>query len=190
MTISTNGLLDKMWTKSISQLRSNLIKVKCLVPTNVFIRDLNRTFRYQVEETVSAAEYHSSQELQIAIRKNLIQAFGSSEQQSFKATSTQTFNIDRELLKSVFSEVATEMVQQILKNLPVQISTQEVVAPLQYQVEKKLQAVDIEEETFVKMEADDDNNVQTNLNAQVEHTSVTTKKVLSSLAKIKEMRNK
>jgi len=181
--MTTNGILNKMWTKSISQIRSNLIKVKCMVPTNIYIRDLNRTFLYNIEETVSAAEYHVSSELQTAIRKRLVVVVGS-EQQSFKTTPTQNINIDKNMLKDVVSEVASELLQQILKGLP-QMTLQDT--PLQLQVEKKLQAVEIEEETFVKMQEKIDENINANL-TQVEHKSVTTEKVLSSLAKMKNLK--
>jgi len=192
----TQALLAKMWTKSIHQMRNNVIRIKCLTPNNIYIRDLNRTFLYNVEEVLTEREYYSSKELQIAVQRKQVVLSGLSDatQQAKIQTQQQPFQLDREMLKGIVSEVADELLGKILQSLPqaqVQhVTVQQITEPMQQMVERKIQAVDIEEETFVRMTSDETESTNTNLNAQVEQRSLVTEQVLSSLAKMKAMKKK
>lgn len=194
----TDALLNKMWSQSINHMRGNIIKIKCLSPGTLYIRDLNRTFTYGTEETVTIGEYHSSKELQGAITKNLLIVSKDQNlpnQPIIKNKPIQTI-IDQDMLRNMVTEVASELVQQILQQLP--ISTQpQVVQQIQQiqqvipqQIEKKLQAVEIEEEHFVRMNSESETETSSNLSSQVDKKSVATEQVLSSLAKLKALKNK
>ena len=112
----TQALLAKMWTKSIHQMRNNVIRIKCLTPNNIYIRDLNRTFLYNVEEVLTEREYYSSKELQIAVQRKQVVLSGISDttQQTKIQTQQQPFQLDREMLKGIVSEVADELLGKIL----------------------------------------------------------------------------
>ena len=194
----TDRLLNRMWSQSINQMRSNIIKVKCLSPNSLYFRDINRTFKSGVEESITAGEFHSSKELQNAIQKKVLVVTGRENEinQGLKPTlQPQQTSIDKDVLRDMVREVASEMVSQILNQLPQTVVQQVTIyknltSNIQDVVEKKLQAVDIEEETFVKMQNSDEEVINTNLSTQAETTSVATEQVLSSLARIKAMRKK
>jgi hypothetical protein len=195
----TDRILNRMWSQSINQMRSNIIKVKCLSPTPLYFRDINRTFKSGVEENITAGEFHSSKELQNAIQKRILVVTGRENEviKNIKNTIQPQQTIDKDLLRDMVKEVASEMVSQILNQLPQTIVQQVTVDKnitnnIQNIVENKLQSVDIEEDTFVKMQNSnlDEESINTNLSAQAESKSMATEQVLSSLARIKAMKKK
>lgn len=186
----TDALLSKMWSQSVNQLRGNTIRVKCLSPVTLYIRELNKTFTFGSEQTITVAEYNSSKELQGAISKNLLIITKDNVQDIPKQTPLQKPThalIDQDMLRSMVTEVASEMVQQILQKLPVSTQTQIIqqIQAVPQSVEQKLQAVEIEEEHFIKMNDEPDVESNSNLSSQVEKKSMATTQVLSSLAKLK-----
>jgi len=192
----TDALLSKMWSQSVNQLRGNTIRVKCLSPHTLYIRELNKTFTFGTEQTITVAEYNSSKELQGAISKSLlIITKDNVVQDNTPKTPTQKPThalIDQDMLRSMVTEVASEMVQQILQKLPVSTQTQIIqqIQAVPQNVEQKLQAVEIEEEHFIKMNDEPDVESNSNLSSQVEKKSMATTQVLSSLAKLKALKNK
>jgi len=191
----TDALLSKMWSQSVNQLRGNTIRVKCLSPHTLYIRELNKTFTFGTEQTITVAEYNSSKELQGAISKNLLIITKDNVQNTPKTTPSQKPThalIDQDMLRSMVTEVASEMVQQILQKLPVSTQTQIIqqIQAVPQNVEQKLQAVEIEEEHFIKMNDEPDVESNSNLSSQVEKKSMATTQVLSSLAKLKALKNK
>ena len=192
----TDALLSKMWSQSVNQLRGNTIRVKCLSPHTLYIRELNKTFTFGTEQTITVAEYNSSKELQGAISKSLlIITKDNVVQDNTPKTPTQKPThalIDQDMLRSMVTEVASEMVQQILQKLPVSTQTQIIqqIQAVPQSVEQKLQAVEIEEEHFIKMNDEPDVESNSNLSSQVEKKSMATTQVLSSLAKLKALKNK
>ena len=192
----TDALLSKMWSQSVNQLRGNTIRVKCLSPHTLCIRELNKTFTFGTEQTITVAEYNSSKELQGAISKSLlIITKDNVVQDNTPKTPTQKPThalIDQDMLRSMVTEVASEMVQQILQKLPVSTQTQIIqqIQAVPQNVEQKLQAVEIEEEHFIKMNDEPDVESNSNLSSQVEKKSMATTQVLSSLAKLKALKNK
>lgn len=190
----TDALLSKMWSQSVNNMRGNTIKVKCLSSGTLYIRELNKTFTFGTEHTITTGEYYSSKELQGAIRNNLLVISQDNNVQNQPVQKPQKpvhSLIDQDMLRNMVTEVASELVQQILQKLPASTQTQ-VIQHIQQeapqQIQQKMQAVDIEEEHFVRMNNDDSVSDGSNLTNQIEKKSMATTQVLSSLAKLKEMR--
>jgi len=206
-----NRLMGHMWNRSVQQMRrDDDMRIKCLVAGSVVIKDLQREFFYGQEEIVSAHDYNKSKDIRNAISKGWLQITDRYHQQNVSQQNqekqiqdnTVKFAEDnKELITKLAKEMASEMVKEVIAALDKQSglispSSQQIAKPLApppISRSQPVQAVEIEEDTFVKMnEAIDDNDsiTRVDLSKQSETKVVDDNNIKASLAKIKALRKK
>jgi hypothetical protein len=192
-----------MWNEMT--MRSDDVRIKCLVTGNIYIRDLDRTFSTG-EDTVSFNDYNRSKDLKDAVSKKWIQILDKvSNYQTQQTTAVVYEKPNDETIKNMAKEMATEMATKIVSEMTPKIiseilekmpksdiryiqgqasETVEVSAP------KKMQAVDIEEETFVRMKTDniEEPDRVTDLSKQSEVKTISSDGIKSSLNKLKSLK--
>jgi len=200
-----------MWDKSVRQMRQDTdVRVQCTVVGSVFAKDLDRTFEYGHVEIVSFADYQKSKDLRNAINKGWIQALDRYSsyntqqqiQQPAPAVKQQQINLDnpdtkkmiQDVAKEMAKEIAKEMVTEILDKMPKQkeiIINQQIQDNNEAQTQNKLKAVEIDEETFVKMSTqDEDVKGSLSLNKESDVKIVSSDSIQSSLAKMRALKKK
>lgn len=192
-----NFLTQNMWNNEIHRMRSGVkVKVISQVVGTVYIKDLNRYFKYNVEESVNALELTRSNDLQNAIKKNWIKLVNRpSSTPNQNRPNTTTSEELRIMMQELKKDLVDEIVNSLMEKLPHGKGVSLVAqgsAPSSEVVQNVPESVDIEYESFVSLNAgfSDDATSNIDLDKDTETRTVSDDAVKASLAKIKKLKKK
>jgi len=201
-------LLNSSWNRHAQKmLRTDDLRVICNVQSSMFINDLGREFEYKVPEVVSRADYNKSKELRLAIDKRYFTVLDKHSvtppqrnnnqqeiQKKAQKLAQEMTDMNQSMIEKLAKEMAKEMAKEIIAQMPKQNSimvNNNNMGVESHVVNKPTQAVDVEQDTFVPMEAikeDVESNID--LSSQSENKTLSSDTLKSSIAKMKSLKKK
>lgn len=202
-------LLERFWHKhTTSTMRSDQMKLMCMVRDNVYIKDLGRNFKYNECKDISPVEVNRSKDLQNAITNGWIKVLDKNQSQPPKQQYQPpkvSLEIDQKQLIELATRMAKEMAQEMIQEFT--RGTSGVVNQLKQEVTKMQnrlqidnkttdvvvvgdQAVDVEYDQFVKIKSNEPDEVQSDLSNQIEMTTIDDESIKNTARNVKILRKR